>query len=56
MANREHVATLNAGVAAWNRWRQETGSERPDLRAVNLNKRDLQGVDFRNVDLYRGSV
>jgi hypothetical protein len=51
MSNREHVAVVNEGIPAWNRWRRENGIERPGLKDLTLNKRDLQGVDFRNVDL-----
>jgi hypothetical protein len=32
MANDDHVARLESGVAAWNAWREAAPDIRPDLR------------------------
>jgi uncharacterized protein YjbI with pentapeptide repeats len=46
MANEEHVAILNQGVAVWNDWRREHPDIRPDLSLANLDE-----VSFREADL-----
>jgi uncharacterized protein YjbI with pentapeptide repeats len=57
MANPEHLAILKSGVEAWNLWRSEHPTVRPDffgadfkdadLRTVNLSTADLGGTDLR---------
>ena len=64
MANAEHVAMLKQGEAAWNAWRRDHPTVRPDfsgadLRGVILNPADamgasgadLRGADFSGADL-----
>ena len=64
MANAEHVAILKQGEAAWNAWRRDHPTVRPDfsgadLRGVILNPADamgasgadLRGADFSGADL-----
>ena len=67
MANPEHVDILNQGVEVWNRWREERKEqEEParfhgtwkiewpdlaDLSGINLENRDLHGVNFEGVNL-----
>jgi uncharacterized protein YjbI with pentapeptide repeats len=46
MANDEHVAQLEKGVAAWNAWRTENPDIQPDLSGV-----DLGGATLSNADL-----
>jgi uncharacterized protein YjbI with pentapeptide repeats len=53
MANPEHVAILEQGVEAWNRWRQERPDIRPDLTQAFLQYTNLSGIDFSRVDLVR---
>jgi hypothetical protein len=55
MANKEHVAILQRGVADWNRWRAETPGLNPDLDGYNLSPSDdirnmvnLKGINFSN--------
>ena len=36
MANDDHVAQLNKGVAAWNAWRRKNPKIHPDLRGQTL--------------------
>ena len=36
MANKEHLARLREGVEAWNSWRAENHTIRPNLFAANL--------------------
>lgn len=54
MANEEHLAILNEGVEAWNRWRDvdwEKTQINPDLTGVNLTGEHLGGVDFSGANL-----
>ena len=44
-------ALLEDGSEAWNAWRSEHRSERPDLRGIDLSDRDLSGVDLSELDL-----
>jgi hypothetical protein len=43
MANEQHVALLEQGVAAWNAWRDENPNIRPDLMRAVLGLADLRG-------------
>jgi uncharacterized protein YjbI with pentapeptide repeats len=56
MANPQHLAILNRGVSHWNSWRRTPSEERPDLRGAKLGNRNLQGIDFRDANLYRASL
>ncbi len=61
MANKEHLAILKKGVAAWNVWREQhldirPDLSRPDLSAANLGEANLSaanliGADLRGADL-----
>lgn len=51
MANPEHVAILEQGVWAWNKWRRGKILLIPDLRGVDLRGADLRGISFFHVDL-----
>jgi uncharacterized protein YjbI with pentapeptide repeats len=57
MANDEHVAMLKKGVRAWNAWRLQNPSIRPDLseavafRAAFLGRVNLAGADLTRADL-----
>lgn len=51
MANREHLAILKRGVAAWNKWRKEHPDVRPNLVKADLFTAILSGVDLRRADL-----
>lgn len=51
MANPEHLAVLNSGLDAWNRWRQEHPDLRPDLSCASLRHANLQGMNFQNATL-----
>ncbi len=56
MANPEHLAKLEEGVEAWNKWREENPDETPDLskaylRQVNLVDANLSGAYLRQADL-----
>jgi len=41
MANDDHVAILEQGVAAWNTWRDENPNIIPDLSRENLTNAHL---------------
>ena len=51
MADREHLAILKQGVAAWNQWRAEHPDVRPNLVKANLSGADLRGADLTWADL-----
>ena len=51
MANQEHIDLLKQGVEAWNQWRKDHRSERPDLRKAKLRRFDLFGVNLSKADL-----
>ncbi len=55
MADQEHKAVLDGGVAAWNKWRQENPGARPDLSFSNIKVRRLAGINLRGADL-RGAM
>jgi hypothetical protein len=46
MANSEHLEVLKQGVSAWNRWRAENPSIRPDLSLVNFQNASLAGANL----------
>jgi hypothetical protein len=48
MANPEHLQILEQGVEAWNAWRAQNGSMRPDLSGATLI-----GADLSRANLYR---
>ena len=51
MANPEHSDILKEGVDAWNRWREENLSTRPDLSSTSLSRQDLRGANFSRCTL-----
>ncbi|MBU1317801.1 MAG: toll/interleukin-1 receptor domain-containing protein [candidate division Zixibacteria bacterium] len=58
MANEEHVKILKQGVEAWNKWRKENPTLKPDfgadnyeLHGANLNGRNLQGINLSDANL-----
>lgn len=55
MANKEHLAILEKGVTAWNRWRA-TSSELPDLSDANLEGIDLEGANLSNANLRQATL
>jgi uncharacterized protein YjbI with pentapeptide repeats len=51
MANDEHIAQLEKGVAAWNAWRDENPNVRPNLDAA-----DLPGAKLGEANLVGASL
>ena len=51
MANEEHLDILKQGVKAWNQWRKENPSVRPDLRGANLSEANLIGAKLSGAGL-----
>jgi len=51
MANDEHVALLKQRIAAWNMWRAEKESVRPDLSGAKLERANLYGANLSVADL-----
>ena len=51
MANEEHLAILEQGVEAWNKWRKENPTIRPDLSRAKLSGADLIWADLSGADL-----
>lgn len=51
MANPEQLRMLKQGKDAWNRWRREHPTIRPDLRGIDLRREYLEGINFQDTDL-----
>ncbi len=51
MANPEHVAILQQGVARWNDWRKDKDGRSLDFSEADLTNRVLTGVDLRAANL-----
>ncbi len=51
MANKDHLALLINGVAAWNEWRKKNPEIQPDLSRANLYVANLRGADLSVADL-----
>jgi hypothetical protein len=60
MADRQHMARLKKGVAAWNRWRLRdvvrpnlAGAKlkRSNLRQIDLSQADMRGAELADADL-----
>jgi uncharacterized protein YjbI with pentapeptide repeats len=51
MANEEHLARLQQGAEAWNRWRAAHCNIWPDLSGANLSEKSLSGVNLSDVNL-----
>jgi uncharacterized protein YjbI with pentapeptide repeats len=50
-ANPQHVEILNQGVRAWNRWRLDNPTIRPDLRGASMRGLELDRINLSNTDL-----
>jgi hypothetical protein len=51
MANEEHLARLQQGIEAWNRWREVNHDIELDLRGANLTGAELTTADLSGADL-----
>jgi len=51
MPNDDHIAQLLKGVAAWNVWRDENHTLRPNLFRANLFRANLSGGDLTEANL-----
>ncbi len=61
MANPEHLAKLEQGAEAWNRWRKDNAGIEVDLSGVELihhpfSMRDLNGFDLSHANLIRAKL
>jgi hypothetical protein len=71
MANPEHLAKLNEGLEAWDKWRADNRDVAPDLRGAHLadaqlpwanltlaslESADLVGANLRDADLARANL
>jgi uncharacterized protein YjbI with pentapeptide repeats len=56
MANVEHVRIMKQGVQAWNAWRQENSSTRPDLSGADLSWAELNGANLSGADLRQANL
>jgi len=54
MANDEHVAILKKGMDAWNAWRAENYTVRPNLASADLANVKLGGMPFTQEELSGG--
>jgi uncharacterized protein YjbI with pentapeptide repeats len=51
MGNPQHLAKLQQGVLAWNRWRCENPGIRPNLREADLSRANLSGAHLAGAHL-----
>jgi hypothetical protein len=55
MANEDHIAQLEKGVAAWNGWRSENDVH-PDLRGADLRDANLSSANLIGAILWRADL
>lgn len=51
MANREHLKILKQGAGVWNKWREDNPTIKPNLAKVDLEHKNLDGINFEGTDL-----
>ena len=56
MANPEHLKILEQGVEAWNKWRKENPSIKPDLRGADLRKISLESANLKEAKLQNAKI
>lgn len=57
MANLDHLSILNEGVEFWNSWRAtKSDSLEFDLSNADLRRRNLEGIDFSDVNLSKSDL
>jgi uncharacterized protein YjbI with pentapeptide repeats len=56
MADQEHLAVLEQGVATWNAGRRQHPEIHPDLSEADLGDADLSGADLRHANLMRANL
>jgi uncharacterized protein YjbI with pentapeptide repeats len=56
MADEQHLALIEQGVAVWNNWREENPRLYPNLNMANLRGADLLRVDLREANLSRADL
>ena len=56
MANQQHLATLRAGVDAWNHWRVDHPQITPDLSGAELTDANLEGANLTAANLRDASL
>jgi len=54
--NPEHLAKLLEGVDAWNAWRTQNASVKPDLTRADLPKHNLADFDFTSANLIKANL
>jgi hypothetical protein len=56
MADEEHLAKLEEGIKAWNKWRRENIAIVPDLQNANLRETNLRLAILSNADLQKANI
>jgi uncharacterized protein YjbI with pentapeptide repeats len=56
MANPEHLAILQQGLAVWNTWREVHWNIHPELASAMLAEANLGEINFHRVDFYRADL
>ena len=56
MAQDDHVAILDRGIKAWNKWRDNNPNLLPDIREADISEADLRGIDFTGANLSRTNM
>lgn len=52
----DHVPILKQGLEAWNQWRSENESIRPDLSYADLSYADLSGANLSGANFFRANL
>lgn len=49
--NKKHLTVFRRGVTAWNKWRNNNPDVIPELAGIELNTKDLNGINLSKADL-----
>jgi hypothetical protein len=56
MANPVHRAKLREGVEAWNQWREQEPTVKPDLSGADIGDADLRSANLSQADLSKANL
>ena len=56
MGNPLHMKIARTSVREWNKWREKNLDVQPNLTRIDLSGRNLAGIDFRGVGLFKANL